>query len=92
MSITIDIRELPTRLGDALAVVSSGQEVLLTEGTTPRARLVPCGSQGPRVPGLHAGSIQTTADFDAPLPDEFWAGLSASGPGLIASGPGTIVL
>lgn len=29
-----------------------------------------------RVPGLHAGAIQTTEDFDAPLPDEFWAGIS----------------
>ncbi len=27
-----------------------------------------------RVPGLHAGSITTTADFDAPLPDELWVG------------------
>jgi hypothetical protein len=29
---------------------------------------------GPRTPGLHAGAIQAAEDFDAPLPDEFWAG------------------
>jgi hypothetical protein len=29
---------------------------------------------GPRVPGLHAGAILAADDFDAPLPDEFWAG------------------
>ena len=37
MSTTIDVRELPARLGEALAIVSSGREVLLTDGVTPRA-------------------------------------------------------
>ena len=27
-----------------------------------------------RVPGLHAGHTRIRADFDAPLPDSFWAG------------------
>lgn len=27
-----------------------------------------------RVLGLHAGEMQMSDDFDAPLPDEFWAG------------------
>jgi antitoxin (DNA-binding transcriptional repressor) of toxin-antitoxin stability system len=74
MSTTIDVRELPARLGEALAIVSSGDEVLLTEGVIPRARLVPCGGPSARVPGLHAGAIQAVADFDALLPDDFWAG------------------
>ena len=73
MATTIDVRELPARLGEALAIVSSGHEVLLTEGTTPRARLVPCARPGPRVPGLHPSAIQAAPDFDAPLPDDFWA-------------------
>lgn len=29
-----------------------------------------------RVLGLHLGSMQMSADFDAPLPDEFWLGKS----------------
>lgn len=74
MSITIDVRELPARSSEALAIVSSGHEILLTDGTTPRARLVPCETPNPRLPGLHAGAIQTAPDFDAPLPDDFWAG------------------
>ena len=74
MSNTIDVSELPNRLGEVLAIVSSGREVLLTDGATPRARIVPCGGPGPRVPGLHAGAMQAAADFDAPLPDDFWAG------------------
>jgi uncharacterized protein (DUF433 family) len=27
-----------------------------------------------RIMGLHRGAISTTSDFDAPLPDDFWAG------------------
>jgi hypothetical protein len=27
-----------------------------------------------RIPALHAGSIEITPDFDAPLPDKFWLG------------------
>jgi antitoxin (DNA-binding transcriptional repressor) of toxin-antitoxin stability system len=27
-----------------------------------------------RTPGLHQGSIQTSEDFDAPLPEDFWIG------------------
>ena len=71
----IDIRELPARLDEALALASAGGEVVLLEGSTPRARLVPFVS-APRVAGLHPGAIQSAPDFDAPLPDAFWAGPS----------------
>jgi hypothetical protein len=27
-----------------------------------------------RLPGLHAGAIQTAPDFEVPLQDDFWAG------------------
>jgi hypothetical protein len=65
MNTTIDIRELPARLAEAVALASSGVEVILTEG---------CETAVPRVPGLHPGSIEIAPDFDVPLPDEFWAG------------------
>ncbi len=70
----IDIRELPARLEEALALAAAGGEVLLTDGAAPRARLVPCGESGPRVAGLHVGAIQVSPDFDAPLPDDLWLG------------------
>ncbi len=76
MTTTIDIRELPARLEEALALASAGGEVILLEGSIPRARLVPFTPAPPRVAGLHPGAMQTTPDFDAPLPDEFWAGPS----------------
>ena len=47
MTTAIDIRELPTRLDEALAVASAGGEVILLEGATPRARLAPFGSAPP---------------------------------------------
>jgi hypothetical protein len=42
----------------------------------PRARLVPLGPPPPRVAGLHPGALQAAPDFDAPLPDDSWAGQS----------------
>ena len=30
-----------------------------------------------RLAGLHAGAWEVAADFDAPLPDEFWLGREA---------------
>ena len=74
MAVTIDVRELPARLQEALDIASAGDEVILAEGTTPRARRLPLQSAAGRVAGLHAGAIEAAADFGAPLPDEFWAG------------------
>jgi antitoxin (DNA-binding transcriptional repressor) of toxin-antitoxin stability system len=74
MTTAIDIRELPVRLEEALALASAGGEVILLDGSTPRARLVPLTPTPERVAGLHPGALQPTPDFDAPLPDDFWAG------------------
>jgi len=74
MPTTIDIRDLPARLNEALALTAAGHEVVLLDGSTPRARLVPLAEAAVRVAGLHAGAIQPAADFDAPLPDDFWVG------------------
>lgn len=73
MFATIDIRELPTRWDEALKLAAEGHEVVLTDGSTARARLVPFTAEA-RIPGLHPGAIIPAADFDAPLPDEFWTG------------------
>jgi antitoxin (DNA-binding transcriptional repressor) of toxin-antitoxin stability system len=76
MATVIDVRELPARLAEALALVSAGREVILLEGSTPRARLVPFSAAPPRTAGLHPGALQPAPDFDAPLPDDFWTGQS----------------
>ncbi|GAB4506078.1 MAG: hypothetical protein Kow00123_02160 [Anaerolineales bacterium] len=67
----IDIKEAQARLQELLSQIASGVELILTDGMTPVARLVPISA---RVAGLHAGAIWTSPDFDEPLPDEFWMG------------------
>jgi len=71
---TIDIRELHARLEEVLALASAGGEVILTDGSTPRARIVPFSAAVSRTAGLHPGALQAASDFDAPLSDSFWSG------------------
>jgi antitoxin (DNA-binding transcriptional repressor) of toxin-antitoxin stability system len=71
----IEVQELPTRFAEVLSLAIAGTEVNVMEGAIPRARLVPLLASGPaRIAGLHAGSMNASDDFDAPLPDDFWAG------------------
>lgn len=70
---TVDVRETQTNLQELLSLVREGTEIVLTEGPTPLARLVPIvASSAQRVAGLHAGAIWTSEDFDEPLAEEFW--------------------
>jgi antitoxin (DNA-binding transcriptional repressor) of toxin-antitoxin stability system len=74
MATTIEVRDLHDRFAEVLSLAAAGTEVILTEGQIPRARLVPLAPGPARVPGLHPGAIRTADDFDAPLPEDFWAG------------------
>jgi antitoxin (DNA-binding transcriptional repressor) of toxin-antitoxin stability system len=72
---TVDVHEAQTHLIELLSLVSAGTEIILTAGSTPLARIVPMvGAATPRVAGLHPGAIQTSEDFDEPLPEDFWTG------------------
>ncbi|MBA4379270.1 MAG: toxin-antitoxin (TA) system antitoxin [Anaerolinea sp.] len=71
---TIDVHELQKNLKELVSQVTSGTEIIFTEGKTPVARLVPISQ---RVAGLHSGLIMTGKDFDEPLPDDFWIGEKA---------------
>lgn len=72
---TIEIQEAPAYLKNLLSVVSTGTEVILTEGNTPVARLLSIESTStPRIAGLHQGTIWISEDFDAPMPETFWVG------------------
>ncbi len=75
MNTTIDIQEVQKRWRELLSLVISGQEVTVTQAQKPVMRLVPVQTDvKPRIAGLHAGMGWMSDDFDAPLPDEFWAG------------------
>lgn len=55
---TLDVSEAQTRLTEILALVIAGHEVVLTDGNTPLARLVPISPPDrEHIPGLHAGAI-----------------------------------
>jgi antitoxin (DNA-binding transcriptional repressor) of toxin-antitoxin stability system len=72
----IDLSEKKLTLTDLLEQVRSGEEILLLDGDTPLARIMP-EKQKPskRVPGLDEGALLwMSEDFDDPLPDEFWLG------------------
>lgn len=72
---TVDVQEVQTHLRELLSLVGSGTEIVLIEGNTPVARLVPPEPPSvTRVAGLHQGAIWASEDFDDPLPDAFWTG------------------
>lgn len=71
----VDLRKSQINVHDLLILVQEGNEVVLTEGATPLARVIPITlSSTPRKVGLHPGAIQISEDFDEPLPEEFWVG------------------
>ena len=75
MAASVDVRELPGRFAELLDLARAGAEVVVTDGSTPRARLVPLPvAHRATIPGLHAGLVDIVPDFDDPLPDEFWGG------------------
>ncbi|HXO20493.1 MAG TPA: toxin-antitoxin (TA) system antitoxin [Thermoanaerobaculia bacterium] len=68
---TVDVRETQATLAELVSQVAEGAQIILTEGDKPIARLVPISlATKPRVPGLHAGSVWTSDDFDELLPEE----------------------
>lgn len=73
---TIEVQQTQTFLKKLLSLVVKGTEVILTQGNTPIARLVPITASPatPRIPGLHLDAVWMSEDFDEPLPDEFWLG------------------
>lgn len=75
MTETVDVEEAKERLPELVSLALEGNEVILSEGDRPVARLVPIPSPvRKRVMGLHRGVAWMSDDFDEPLPDEFWLG------------------
>jgi prevent-host-death family protein len=74
---TVGVHEAKTNLSRLLRRVSAGEEIVITRGGEPLARLVPVGPRGPRQLGIDDGRFEVPADFDAPLfaevPDAFEA-------------------
>jgi antitoxin (DNA-binding transcriptional repressor) of toxin-antitoxin stability system len=71
---TIELEDLLVRLDETVSLAAAGAEVIVTQGSVPRARLTALPPGQRQTPGIHEGAITTTEDFNAPLPDDFWLG------------------
>jgi len=68
---TMDIMDVEAHFKDVLHRVAGGVHVVLCDNLKAVAYLAPVGQ---RTPGLHAGAITCSDDFDKVLPDSFWLG------------------
>jgi prevent-host-death family protein len=71
--VTVGVHEAKTTLSELLRRVAAGEEVTITRGGDPIARLVPVQRGSPRVLGQDRGLFEVPDDFNAPLPDEMLA-------------------
>jgi antitoxin (DNA-binding transcriptional repressor) of toxin-antitoxin stability system len=72
MTITVNIHEAKTQLSRRIQRALSGEEVVIARDGQPVARLIPitlAGESRP-APGIDAGKVTISPDFDAPL-EEF---------------------
>jgi hypothetical protein len=77
---TVTFHDIPAQMQILVALLKEGVEILVVEheGEQPIARLMlPEDQPHGRTPGLLPGSMQTSDDFDEPLPDGFWLGEDA---------------
>lgn len=71
--IEVGVHEAKTHLSRLLRLVAEGEEVLITRGGRPVARVVPSTGPDRRVLGQDRGQVALAEDFDAPLPDDMLA-------------------
>jgi len=75
---SVTVEEAGARLEELIDLVERGGEVVILKGNQPTAKLVslpsPPSKGGKREFGQYRGKIRIPADFDEPLPDEFWLG------------------
>ncbi len=69
----VGVHEAKTQLSRLLVRVSSGEEITITRGGEPVARLVPATPRRHRRLGADAGQVVIAEDFDASLDDEIAA-------------------
>ncbi|MCP4715705.1 MAG: toxin-antitoxin (TA) system antitoxin [Deltaproteobacteria bacterium] len=75
MTKTVDIKTAKSQLAQLLTFALKGNEIIITDHDTPRAKIVPIpASRQSRIAGLNKGKIHVSKDFDEPLSDRFWTG------------------
>lgn len=71
------MHEAKTTLSALLRRVATGEEITITSGGMPVARLVPIQRGTDRVLGRDRGVFEVPEDFDAPLPDDMLRGFES---------------
>lgn len=75
--VRVGVHEAKTRLSQLLRLVDGGQEVEISRGGEPIAKIVPIRSPEKRRLGTDEGVFVVPDDFDAPLPDDVLASFTA---------------
>jgi prevent-host-death family protein len=65
----VGVHEAKTHLSRLLRRVAAGEEIVITSGGRPAARLVPYDPPPARQFGFDRGVLVVPDDFDAPLPE-----------------------
>lgn len=74
---TINIHEAKTHLSRFVDQAAAGEEIIIARAGKPVARLVPLDTLLTRRKlGIFKGRLNVPDDFDAPLPDEVFAGFT----------------
>jgi prevent-host-death family protein len=73
MAVTVGVHVAKTQLSRLLHRVESGEEIVITRGNHPVARLLPAASGRVRELGMDRGLVRVADDFDAPLPNDIMA-------------------
>jgi prevent-host-death family protein len=68
--VEVGVHEAKTHLSRLLQRVAAGEEIIITSGGRPAARLVPIGVASAREFGFDREALQVPDDFDAPLADD----------------------
>jgi antitoxin (DNA-binding transcriptional repressor) of toxin-antitoxin stability system len=72
---TLELMIQPPSLEAVLELAAQEAGVVLTKSGQPVAQVIPLAQPAKqRIAPLHPGAMETSDDFDAPLPDEFWLG------------------
>jgi len=69
----VGVHEAKTHLSRLLRRVAAGEQIVITSGGRPAARLVPFESSRSRELGFDAGLVTIPDDFDDPLPPDVLA-------------------
>jgi prevent-host-death family protein len=67
---TVGVHEAKTHFSKLLRRVATGEEIIITRGGEPVAKLTRVGKAGKRTLGADEGIFEVPDDFNAPLPEE----------------------